>query len=152
MIELKELTLGYGQRTLLETVNARITGGQLVALLGRNGTGKSTLLRAMMGLEKPQSGEITLQGKNIASLKPEKLARNISFVTTDKVRIANLRYKDVVALGRTLISCTSNVTDSFRKSLSICPLATISGVGSVYICGLSMSMMESQSDKAMSRS
>ena len=91
MIELKELTLGYGQRTLLETVNARITGGQLVALLGRNGTGKSTLLRAMMGLEKPQSGEITLQGKNIASLKPEKLARNISFVTTGK---------DVVALGR----------------------------------------------------
>ena len=48
MIELKELTLGYGQRTLLETVNARITGGQLVALLGRNGTGKSTLLRAMI--------------------------------------------------------------------------------------------------------
>ena len=88
MIELKELTVGYGQRTLLETVNARITGGQLVALLGRNGTGKSTLLRAMMGLE------------NIASLKPEKLARNISFVTTDKVRIANLRCKDVVALGR----------------------------------------------------
>ena len=100
MIELKELTLGYGQCTLLETVNTRITGGQLVALLGRNGTGKSTLLRAMMGLEKPQSGEITLQGKNIASLKPEKLARNISFVTTDKVRIANLRCKDVVALGR----------------------------------------------------
>ena len=56
MIELKELTLGYGQRTLLKTVNARITDGQLVALLGRNGTGKSTLLRAMMGLEKPQSG------------------------------------------------------------------------------------------------
>ena len=100
MIELKELTLGYGQRTLLEMVNARMTGGQLIALLGRNGAGKSTLLRAMMGLEKPQSGEITLQGKNIASLKPEKLARNISFVTTDKVRIANLRCKDVVSMGR----------------------------------------------------
>ena len=53
-----------------------------------------------MGLEKPQTGEIVLQGKNIASLKPEKLARNISFVTTDKVRIANLRCEDVVALGR----------------------------------------------------
>lgn len=100
MIELKELTLGYGQRTLLETVNARIAGGQLIALLGRNGTGKSTLLRAMMGLEKPQSGEIILQGKKIALLKPEKLARSISFVTTDKVRIANLRCKDVVSMGR----------------------------------------------------
>lgn len=100
MIELKELTVGYGQRTLLEKVSTRITSGQLVALLGRNGTGKSTLLRAMMGLEKPQTGEIRLQGKNITSLKPEKLARNISFVTTDKIRIANLRCEDVVALGR----------------------------------------------------
>lgn len=100
MIELKELTVGYGQRTLLEKVSAQLTGGQLVALLGRNGTGKSTLLRAMMGLEKPQSGEILLQGKNIASLKPEKLARDISFVTTDKVRIANLRCEDVVSMGR----------------------------------------------------
>lgn len=100
MIEFKGLTLGYGQRTLLETVNARITDGQLVALLGRNGTGKSTLLRAMAGLEKPQAGEIVLQGENVTTLKPELLARNISFVTTDKVRVANLRCKDVIALGR----------------------------------------------------
>lgn len=100
MIELKALTLGYGQRILLEKASAEIGSGQLVALLGRNGTGKSTLLRAMMGLEKPQLGEINLQGNNIARLKPEKLARKISFVTTDKVRIANLRCKDVVALGR----------------------------------------------------
>lgn len=100
MIQLKDISLGYGQRILLEKVSARITGGQLVALLGRNGTGKSTLLRAMMGLEKPLTGEMILQGKNITSLKPEKLARSISFVTTDKVRIANLRCEDVVAMGR----------------------------------------------------
>ena len=100
MIQLKDLTLGYEQRILLEKVSTHITGGQLVALLGRNGTGKSTLLRAIMGLETPKNGEIILHGKNIASLKPEKLARKISFVTTDKVRIANLRCKDVVALGR----------------------------------------------------
>ena len=100
MIQLKDLTLGYEQRTLLEKVSAHITGGQLVALLGRNGTGKSTLLRAVMGLEKPKNGEIILHGNNSASLKPEELARNISFVTTDKVRIANLRCRDVVALGR----------------------------------------------------
>ena len=47
-----------------------------------------------------QTGEIILQGENITSLKPERLAQNISFVTTDKVRIANLRCEDVVALGR----------------------------------------------------
>lgn len=100
MIKFKELTLGYDQRILLDKVSAQITEGQLIALLGRNGTGKSTLLRAMMGLEKPQSGHIYLDGKDIASLKPEKLAQKISFVTTDKVRIANLRCEDVVSLGR----------------------------------------------------
>lgn len=55
MIQLKELTLGYGQRVLLDKVSAQISGGQLIALLGRNGTGKSTLLRAIMGLEKMQT-------------------------------------------------------------------------------------------------
>lgn len=100
MIELKELTMGYGQRTLLENVSAEVTGGQLVALLGRNGTGKSTLLRAMMALEKPQSGEILLQGRKVAALKAEELARTVSFVTTDKVRVANLRCEDVVSMGR----------------------------------------------------
>lgn len=52
MIQLKELTLGYGQRVLLDKVSAQVSGGQFIALLGRNGTGKSTLLRAIMGLEK----------------------------------------------------------------------------------------------------
>ncbi|HJD75322.1 MAG TPA: ABC transporter ATP-binding protein [Bacteroides reticulotermitis] len=100
MIELKDLTLGYGQHILLDKVSTEIATGQLVALLGRNGTGKSTLLRAVMGLEKPQEGEIRLDGKQVARLKPEELARKISFVTTDKVRIANLSCEDVVSLGR----------------------------------------------------
>ena len=100
MIQFKELTLGYGQRTLLDKVSTQIAGSQLIALLGRNGTGKSTLLRAIMGLEKPLKGKILFKNQNISLLKPEELARNISFVTTDKVRIANLRCEDVVSLGR----------------------------------------------------
>lgn len=100
MIEFNELTLGYEQRILLQGITARVNEGQLVALLGRNGTGKSTLLRAMMGLEKPRTGQILLQGNDIAALTPEKMARRISFVTTEKVRIAHFCSKDVVALGR----------------------------------------------------
>lgn len=100
MIRLKDLTLGYGRRILLDKVSTQITEGQLIALLGRNGTGKSTLLRAMMGLEKPGSGKILLHGKDISLLKPEVMAQNISFVTTDKVRVAHLCCRDVVALGR----------------------------------------------------
>ena len=47
MIQLKDLTLGYGQRILLDRVSAKLSEGGLIALLGRNGSGKSTLLRAI---------------------------------------------------------------------------------------------------------
>ena len=76
-IALNHITLSYGSRTLLEDVTAAFAQGSLTALIGRNGTGKSTLLRAIAGL-----------------------GTTVGFVTTDKVRIANLACEDVVALGR----------------------------------------------------
>lgn len=100
MIQLESLTLGYGQQVLLDRVSANLDGGGLIALLGRNGSGKSTLLRTTAGLGKIKSGRILLAGKDPAGLRPEELARTVSFVTTEKVRIPNLKCRDVVALGR----------------------------------------------------
>ena len=100
MIQLESLTLGYGQEVLLDQVSANLDGGGLIALLGRNGSGKSTLLRATAGLGKIKSGRILLAGKDLTGLRPEELARTVSFVTTEKVRIPNLKCRDVVALGR----------------------------------------------------
>ena len=100
MIQLESLTLGYGQQILLDRVSASLDGGGLIALLGRNGSGKSTLLRATAGLGEIKSGRILLAGKDLAGLRPEELARTVSFVTTEKVRIPNLKCRDVVALGR----------------------------------------------------
>ena len=100
MIQLEALTLGYGQQILLDHVSANLDGGGLIALLGRNGSGKSTLLRATAGLGTIKSGRILLAGKDLAELRPEELARTDSFVTTEKVRIPNLKCRDVVALGR----------------------------------------------------
>ena len=100
MIQLESLTLGYGQQVLLDRVSANLDGGGLIALLGRNGSGKSTLLRTTAGLGKIKSGRILLAGKDLAGLRPEELARTVSFVTTEKVRIPNLKCRDVVALGR----------------------------------------------------
>ena len=100
MIQLEALTLGYGQQILLDHVSANLDGGGLIALLGRNGSGKSTLLWATAGLGTIKSGRILLAGKDLAELRPEELARTVSFVTTEKVRIPNLKCRDVVALGR----------------------------------------------------
>lgn len=100
MIRLDNISLGYANRTLIESLTTVIKQGELTALVGRNGTGKSTLLRAIAGLSKPLGGDIMLSGKSLSSLSTAELATTISFVTTDKVRIANLRCRDVVALGR----------------------------------------------------
>ncbi len=100
MITLDNISLGYGPRILLDNVSASFGQGTLTALLGRNGTGKSTLLRAIATLGRPLSGTIRLCGDDTATLSPMQTARRISFVTTDKVRISNLTCEDVIALGR----------------------------------------------------
>ena len=99
-IVLRHITLSYGSRTLLENVSASFAQGSLTALIGRNGTGKSTLLRAVAGLGETAAGEVELCGRPLAALTPLQRAATVGFVTTDKVRIANLACEDVVALGR----------------------------------------------------
>ena len=99
-IALNHITLSYGSRTLLADVTAAFAQGSLTALIGRNGTGKSTLLRAIAGLGTTVSGDVKLCGRRLASLTPHERATTVGFVTTDRVRIANLACEDVVALGR----------------------------------------------------
>jgi len=100
MIRLEALTLGYGPRTLLDAVSAELPAGTLTALIGRNGTGKSTLLRALAGLGPVRGGRVLLDGRPLAATPPQELARTVAFVTTERVRIADLRCRDLVALGR----------------------------------------------------
>ena len=100
MIRFQSLSLGYGSRILIDSLSATVKCGELTALVGRNGTGKSTLLRAITGLGERKGGDILLGDKSIDSLSTAELATMVAFVTTDKVRIANLRCRDVVALGR----------------------------------------------------
>ncbi|MBR4994788.1 MAG: ABC transporter ATP-binding protein [Alistipes sp.] len=100
MIRFQNLRLGYDERTLIEHLSSEIGAGCLTALIGRNGTGKSTLLRAIAGIGTVQEGTISIDGEDISSLSAARMATLVAFVTTDKVRIANLRCRDVVALGR----------------------------------------------------
>lgn len=100
MIAIEHLTLGFRDRILVSEGSARVQAGKLTALLGRNGSGKSTLLKTLSGLARPQSGKITISGKDIFSLEARELARTVSFVSTERIRINNLRCRDVVAMGR----------------------------------------------------
>ena len=94
MIKLHDFSIGYGERTLLCEVETTIEKGRLTALIGRNGTGKSTLLRAIAGLNRRYTGRILLDGHNAADMRAAEMAKTLAFVTTER------KCKDVVAIGR----------------------------------------------------
>lgn len=100
MITLSNLTLAYQQKCLLRSANITFVGGTLTALIGRNGAGKSTLLRALAAIDTPKEGAVLLAEQNIHNLSAEHRAKLISFVSTQRVRIANMLCQDVVAIGR----------------------------------------------------
>lgn len=100
MIELRNITLGFGTRTLIEGASAHFECGHMVALLGRNGTGKSTLLRAIAALGELRSGDILVDGCSLAEYSSAELARRIAFVNTERVDVEALSVYDLVAIGR----------------------------------------------------
>lgn len=75
LIELKNVSVRYGEIEALRGVSLSVEAGEVVTLLGGNGAGKSTTLRAISGLTKPASGEILLEGKSLAGLGPEEIVR-----------------------------------------------------------------------------
>jgi iron complex transport system ATP-binding protein len=100
VIELDSVAIGIAQRTLVRDIDARIEPGEFVAVLGPNGVGKTTLMRAICGMRPVQHGAIALDGTPLRALSPNARARAIAFVTSDDAMIETLRVRDVIAIGR----------------------------------------------------
>jgi branched-chain amino acid transport system ATP-binding protein len=75
MLEVKNLVAGYGKVKVLQEISLTVPKGQLVTLIGSNGAGKTTTLRAVSGMIAPESGEILLNGRNIAGLSSHDITR-----------------------------------------------------------------------------
>ena len=101
---LKDLVIGYntraGQRRVTAPLSVKLPERRLICLVGRNGVGKSTLLRSLSGLQPPLSGDVLLGGSSIASYSHKALARLVSVVTTRDVPVPSMTSWEVVALGR----------------------------------------------------
>lgn len=100
MIGLKDFTIGFGEKKLLDNLTMEFPDAKLIALIGKNGSGKSTLLKALCGLNDKYSGSIIIDGNNLKEILRKKLASTIAYVNTQRPRNANLKCKDIVALGR----------------------------------------------------
>ena len=72
-VVVKELRKSFGPQTVLDGINFQVDSGKTVAVLGRSGTGKSVLLKLLIGLQKPDSGSIRIHGQEITGLDPERL-------------------------------------------------------------------------------
>lgn len=100
MIKLQNISLGYGSKTLLDNASASFDRASLTALIGRNGSGKSSLLRGLAGLNDHCRGEVILDGKGFATLSTKERARLLSFVNTQRPAVSNMSSRDIVAMGR----------------------------------------------------
>ena len=76
LLEVKDLHAAYGLSRVLFGVSLEIQRGECVCLLGRNGVGKSTTMRAIMGLTPPSAGSVLWQGKNVTGWAPNRVARS----------------------------------------------------------------------------
>lgn len=96
----ENITWKAGKKVIVNNVSLRVSPGETVGLLGPNGCGKSSLLRILAGLRRPDAGSVTLDGQNIARIAKKQLARRVAFVEQHGMTDANMRVRDVVKLGR----------------------------------------------------
>lgn len=100
MLELTGLSGGYGQAAVVRDVSTRVAAGELVALLGRNGMGKTTLLRTVFGLADRQGGRVLLAGRPVPPRRPDLLARRgASMMPEDRGVFPSLTVADNLRLA-----------------------------------------------------
>ena len=104
ILSTSNLSIGYKTKrattTIAENLDLNLQEGKLIALIGANGIGKSTLLRTITGIQKPLSGTVSLNEKNIHELDALTVAQNLSVVLTEKLPPSNLTVWELIALGR----------------------------------------------------
>jgi iron complex transport system ATP-binding protein len=104
ILSLDSLKIGYVsgkyENVILPPLTASAKNGELIAVIGRNGIGKSTLLRTLAGLQQPLGGEIFYNDKNIRDYSRMELAQKTGYISTEIVKVSNMSVYDLVALGR----------------------------------------------------
>src|SRR5271169_7051507 len=100
LLELKNISVGYGRNRVLQNVNLTLERGEIVTLLGANGAGKSTLVKSISGLLRTEVGTILLDGAPIEALPPaERLRRGIAHVPEGRQIFAGMTVAENLALG-----------------------------------------------------
>ncbi|MGY0407214.1 MAG: ABC transporter ATP-binding protein [Polaribacter sp.] len=104
ILKIENLTIGYPQKKqdkiVFSDVNISVEKGKFISVLGRNGIGKSTLLKTLSKVQKPISGDIFLEDKNLTAYSEKELSTKLSLVLTERLPESQLTVFELIALGR----------------------------------------------------
>ena len=122
MLEISDLTVGYGAITALHGVSLQVEQGSIVTLIGCNGAGKTTTLRAVSGLVRARSGRIVFEGKDITPMPPHGIvARGIAHSPEGRMVFANLTVDENLRMGAYLRTDRGNHAKDLDFIFSIFP-------------------------------
>ena len=104
ILQISHLNIGYTSKKqqicIAKEINTTIKEAKFIALLGKNGVGKSTLLRTIANMQASLHGEIFIEGKNSKTLSPVAFSKKVSVVLTERIPPSNLSVYEIIALGR----------------------------------------------------
>lgn len=123
MLEIRDLVGGYGNVQILNGASLKVETGQVVALLGGNGTGKSTLLKATSGLIRPWSGSISFDGERVDGWRPDRIVRRgLVQVTQGKEAFPAMTVEENLRLGAYVVRDRARVAEALERVYSYFPV------------------------------
>jgi branched-chain amino acid transport system ATP-binding protein len=122
MLEIRDLHVSYGRIRAVQGVALEVKAGEVVALVGANGAGKSSILKAICGLEKPERGTIRFMGREIAGWPSHRaLAAGIAYVPEGRMIVGTLSVRDNLRLGAFARAGGADLAAEIERVLAIFP-------------------------------
>ena len=122
LLQLVNLSAGYGNKVVVRDINLHIGRGKIVTLLGANGVGKSTVLRTITGQIKPHNGRLIFENQNIAGLPSYQIAaRGVGYSPEGRRIFGNLTVYENLVVGGYLLKTKASFTENLRWIYSLFP-------------------------------
>lgn len=122
MLQVSDLCAGYDRHAVIHNATFSVDRGEFVCMLGANGCGKTTILKNVLGLARPFSGSITMDGHSVLRMRERELARRVAYIPQAHTPPFPFTVADVVLMGRTPYINRLSVISEGDKAIALCAL------------------------------